>query len=454
MKYIVCISHSFDKAKEMYTIPLKRKFETSEFLACDFPDVRPATKWTEDELEFTNGVKVIAKGRGQSIRGTKHLAQRPNIILIDDLEDEEAINTSEQRQKTQNWFDYDVEPALARDMERKFFAIAAPRGFGKSTTFFRRLIWAILNPEKEPFNFVAFIGTVLHDDSMLNKLIKQKEDKYKHWEVFKFQALTDERSIWPQKQSTQELIQERQQDIYKFSREKQNDPIPIGVGMFRKEYFKTWDKLPENMHYFITVDLACTDKTYSDYTVIMVTALDSNNNLYVIEYTRQRYVDPDTIIKEILRLADKYPTKRIGIEKTNFQRFLIVNFQKAMRERDTNKRRYVVQELNPDRDKTRRIATLQPWFSNGYIFIRYTMADLQEELLMFPRATHDDVADALAYVVQPNFLVKPSKKAPPPKQYEGTMKQLIDRNKRFSKLRRMPENKMFSHTELYEYANR
>jgi len=454
-KLFVCISVSHDKAKELYTIPLKREFESNPALIKYFSDVRPSNKWTEDELEFTNGVKVVSKGRGQAIRGTKFISQRPNVILIDDLEDEEAVNTPEQRQITQNWFDFDVTDALSVE-NRHHIAIAAPRGGGKSTLFLLMITYLILFPQRVSTSLLAFIGTILHDDSMLNKLIAKKSeyaDKYSEWQALKFKALTDDKSIWQERMPLDQLLEEKRKDLYKFSREKQNEPIPIGAGMFKKDYFVTWETLPEVANYYLTVDLACTDKEYSDYTVIMVTCVDPTNTIYVVEYTRHRYADPDEILNEIFRLADKYPNvKSIGIEKTAFQRFLIVNFLKAQKLRPLGKKRYSVCELKADRDKTRRIAELQPWFSTKQILIRHTMVELQEELLMFPKATHDDVADCLAYVVQRGFLSAPDP-APVPKQnIEGTFFEARQAIKKFKKLRANKSNNRFGNEQLYKRA--
>lgn len=454
-KLFVCVSVSHDKAKELYTIPLKREFESNPALIKYFSDVRPSGKWTEDELEFTNGVKVVAKGRGQAIRGTKFISQRPNVILIDDLEDEESVNTQEQRQITQNWFDFDVSEALSVE-DRHHIAIAAPRGFGKSTIFLLVLCYLILFPQRVTQSLLAFIGTILHDDSMLNKLIAKKaeyKDKYGHWKDLKFKALVDGKSLWQERHPASQLEEEKRKDLYRFSREKQNEPIPIGAGMFKSDYFKTWETLPAQANYYLTVDLACTDKEYSDYTVIMVTCVDPTNTIYVVEYTRKRYVDPDDTINEIFRLADKYPNvKSIGIEGVSFQRFLIVNFLKAQKARPLSAKRYGICELKADRDKTRRISELQPWFATGQILIRHNMVDLQEELLMFPKASHDDVADALAYVIQRGFITAPDP-APEPKQdIEGTFFQAKEAIKKFNKLRSNKSNKRFSSEELYMRA--
>ena len=85
---------------------------------------------------------------------------------------------------------------------------------------------------------------------------------------------------------------------------------------------------------------------------------------------------------------------KFGVEKVGFQRFLIKNFVK---ERKKRKLHFPVEEIDAKGDKVSRIARLQPWFSSGDIHIRADMLDLKEELLDFPRARHDDLADSLSF---------------------------------------------------------
>ena len=51
-----------------------------------------------------NGVKVTALGAGQKIRGRRNKAMRPDIIVVDDIENDENTQSEDSRQKLFDWF--------------------------------------------------------------------------------------------------------------------------------------------------------------------------------------------------------------------------------------------------------------------------------------------------------------------------------------------------------------
>ena len=190
-----------------------------------------------------------------------------------------------------------------------------------------------------------------------------------------------------------------------------NNPVPYENAMFKSEYFDDYtdDDLPKDLVINITVDLACTEREYSDYTVILPVGIDPFGDLWVLPYHRARYADPDKIIGEILNMYIKYSDNprpgwkfgRLGVEKVAFQRFLIKGLDKERKARGLH---FPIEELEAKGDKVQRISQLQPWFSAGDIHIRNSMVELKEELLDFPKARHDDIADALSHTL--NFLSK------------------------------------------------
>ena len=61
-----------------------------------------------------------------------------------------------------------------------------------------------------------------------------------------------------------------------------------------------------------------------------------------------------------------------------------------------------------NRSKDERIRGLQPLYFNGKVFHRSSLINnryLEDELMRFPRAKHDDVVDALSYTL--DFFTKP-----------------------------------------------
>ncbi len=398
-KFAVYISNSFDKAVDLVR-PIKFELENNKKLIAVYGS-QVSQKWASGEFELSNGAKVLARGRGQNVRGLKHLHYRPDLVICDDIEDDEEVESKEQRKDTQEWLDKQV-----------------MKGVDNMT------------------GNVIVVGTVLHPDSLIANIATKKErpEKYKRFIPFVFKALDkNDRSIWEQKFPTEQLLRERQEDPYSFAQERMNEPIPIGSGMFKKEYFKYFtletdgihvaDKIIplSHCHLYLTMDLAASEKTHADYTVLLVSALSPDNDLYVLEYTRKRWQDPENAISEMYRLSEKYEFRRIGVETVASQKWFWPILQKSMRKRLNP---LSVEELIADKDKVRRISQLQPRFHNGMIFLRNTMTELEEELLLHPKPPNDDISDALAYVLQLMSIPIKQKTAPKGDVFEWWSKRI------------------------------
>lgn len=90
---------------------IRREIEKNTRLKAVFGDLR-GQPWTEDKLEFSNGVSITAMGKGQALRGSKDEIFRPDFVLADDIEDRESVRTPEGRDKIQSWFLGEVLPAM------------------------------------------------------------------------------------------------------------------------------------------------------------------------------------------------------------------------------------------------------------------------------------------------------------------------------------------------------
>ena len=67
-------------------------------------------KWTTSQITV-GGCTLVAKSRGQKIRGAKFGNERIGLIIGDDIEDVDDASTAEKRRKTRQWFFTEVLPA-------------------------------------------------------------------------------------------------------------------------------------------------------------------------------------------------------------------------------------------------------------------------------------------------------------------------------------------------------
>ena len=137
--FIVIVSNTFSKSA-MALDNIKMELKENEQLVQDYGIKLRKDAEGDSIFRLRSGqeIRVLCKGAEQigSIRGEKFGPYRPTLILVDDVEDDEMIKNPERRQELQDLFDEALVPALD-------FAL------GK----------------------VCAIGTILHDDSLMAKLV-------------------------------------------------------------------------------------------------------------------------------------------------------------------------------------------------------------------------------------------------------------------------------------------
>jgi hypothetical protein len=150
---------------------------------------------TQDlQVRFKDGKKfrIMAKGALQAMRGVKWEHKRPDLLIGDDLENDEMVMNDDRRAKFSDWF---------------------------------HKVWI---PIRSDDGIVRVVGTILHEDSLLNGVINSKS-----WHSALFKAHNSFNDfgniLWPEQWSEPKLRQERQLFIDAgtpegYSQEYLNDP--------------------------------------------------------------------------------------------------------------------------------------------------------------------------------------------------------------------------------------
>ena len=124
--------------------------------------------WSESEIVLANGIKMQALGARQSMRGVKHNDERPDLVMIDDLEDEEMVGTPEAILKNRRWFNGTLRPAL--------------------------------HPKK---GRIRMRGTPLHPQSLIEQLMVNKEWRARRYPICYIDADGEEQATWPSRFPTE-----------------------------------------------------------------------------------------------------------------------------------------------------------------------------------------------------------------------------------------------------------
>jgi predicted phage terminase large subunit-like protein len=172
----------------------------------------------------------------------------------------------------------------------------------------------------------------------------------------------------------------------------QNDLTGLLAGnVFQKRTFRYYDELPrDRLTVRMGVDLASSEKERADYTARVTTAEDSQGNLYVMSFYRDRREAGHASF-----IADgwqAYPDMAlVVVENQQFQSTLIQEVMAAYP-------RIPIEGKRSDIDKTMRARAVAAKYEAGKVFHHRSLegSDLETEMLGFPKG-HDDLVDALGF---------------------------------------------------------
>nr|DAK81336.1 MAG TPA: Large Terminase [Caudoviricetes sp.] len=369
---------------------IKAELEDNANLKMDFPHVCGASKnWKIGEFVSKNGVKLKAFGSGKRLRGVKFGVYRPDLVVLDDLENDTNVRSKDQRDKLEEWLDE-----------------------------------AVLNLGSVDGSLdVLYIGTILHADSVLARKLKLKfwnakkyqsvinfprrMDLWEQWSelyrniskdssdefYLRHKKQMDEGSqvLWPDALPILKLMQKRAENLKSFNKEQQNDPRNEAQ-IFTKEAMHFYRELPRCDYFVMYIDPAG-EKKKSDYTAITVLGVSkSEAKIYVAESIVEVMKSKKTI-KEILRLNGIYRPRMCAIESNGGQEF----FRQWIREKAFEVgAKLPLKGVNNTTAKGQRIEELEVPIDDGEIVFHQSQSLLIEQLCEYPEGKHDDAPDSLA----------------------------------------------------------
>lgn len=261
----------------------------------------------------------------------------------------------------------------------------------------------------EPTGQLIVIGTRWHDSDLYGWILDPGNGVHQSYETMIMQAydgniMTGDnfKALWGDKFSIEELRKRlREEGWSHFSAQYLNNPVPEEDAIFKRSWFSYYespDLQGKLLNKFLLIDPAISLSKEADYTAFMVVAQDQFGYIYILDIVRAK-LSPNDIINTIFLLRDRWNINDIGIEQVAFQKTLAYSMRDDER---FKKRPFHITELKPgDRSKDQRIKGLQPLYENGKILHNKLLANniyLEDELVRFPRSTHDDCIDALAYI--------------------------------------------------------
>lgn len=111
MSGMVLVTSTFDKAKVLLG-DLQAQFISNQRWLNDYGELAKMGDWQDGQFSTADGIGFWAFGRGQSPRGIRKGAKRPNYCVIDDIDDDELVQNEGRVDKALAWVLKSLYPAL------------------------------------------------------------------------------------------------------------------------------------------------------------------------------------------------------------------------------------------------------------------------------------------------------------------------------------------------------
>lgn len=406
--YVIILSDSSDQA-EGFLADIKTEMEENAEIREDFGNQQGQKVWKTSVILLKNGVKIEAIGSGKKIRGRRHKQYRPDLLVLDDIENDENVNTPEQRKKLENWF------------------------------------YKAVSKAGDTYTDIVYIGTLLHYDSLLAKVAanpeyiavkyqgvisfsnneadwdaweriytdlsnpNRQQDAREFFETNREEMLLGTEVLWEDKLSYYDLMIIRiSEGEASFNSEIQNNPVDPDNCTFMEEWLDFYDEekpdfsQPEFL-LFGANDPSLGKNKKSDTSAIIVVAINTRTGYMYVHIASIEKRKPDAIITDIIEKSRKLKIDfnksytKFGVETVQFQHF----FKDILAKESAAGGEYLpIEEINSLENKDIRIKSLQPYIKNGYIKFLRSQKTLVKQLLEYPMGRNDDGPDCLEMVVR------------------------------------------------------
>lgn len=328
----------------------------------------------KDEWRTSDGGIVYATGSDGTITGYGAGKMRPSFggaIIIDDPHKAGEANSQTMRQNVLSWFSTTMES----------------RGNNNDTP-------------------IIIIMQRLHEQDLSGWLLDGNNGE--QWDHLCIPAVTEDgESFWPKQLKIENLERLKQANSYIFAGQYMQTPSPAGGGIFKSEWIRHWDNLPEMEYRMVYADTAMKTGQENDFSVFQHWGKGIDGFIYMIDMIRGRWEAP-----QLLARAAAFWDKCLNQTKGTLRKMKVEDKASGtgliQQLRQAN---IPVEGIPRNRDKVTRGYDSAPQVEAGRVFLptrHECLADLMHELATFPNAAHDDTVDPFMDAVQDMLNAKPA----------------------------------------------
>ena len=409
-RYILIVSDTSEQAEGILK-GIRYELEDNAELKAAYGDLKGEV-WNDGRLETSNDICIEAIGTGKKVRGRKFKQYRPTLIIVDDPQNDEDIESPSSRQKQWDWFlkallpagDTDTNVVLIGTMMHKECIV----GYAEKLPRFRTIRFKSLL--KFPDNMALWStweSLYMNAPSSIHGgvIVRDSEAADRFYEENKAEMSEGAVVLWPEKEDLLALMKLRAEDRNAFNSEKQNDPFDPSKCEFPPDWIdenrdEIWyDRLPpkESISFIVgALDLAKGKETKKhDYTARITLYYDETENRAYVDCCLKK-LPVNLAIEELIEEHNSIGYNYFAVETNSFQELVADEIEKRVI--DDHLDLNIVPVVHST-NKSMRIARLGNWLKQGFFKFRrncpYTSI-MMDQIRAFPNPKeHDDGPDAL-----------------------------------------------------------
>ncbi len=373
INYMVIVGNNFDKAKILLS-DLQAEYEANPRLQHDFGEQLMRGSWEDGYFRTRSGFIAKALGMGQSPRGLRLQAKRPDFIVCDDLEDKDIVRNPARQDQVVEWIEQDLLPTMDGNRRR------------------------YLHPNNN------------YAPRTIQEQLRLRHPDWKLDQVDAYDPVTYQ-PAWPEKYGSPTpsggqggYYRNLEKEIGVLAAKAEFNNLPHITGKIFTQDQIQWDKPPNLNHFKIIAghwDVAYAGTSTADYNAVRIWGLKDKDFWYIDGFVRQ------CKMRAALEWIAQY---QIGLPQSatihwRFEsQFWNGEVERTIKDVETafNIHLNIVKVDTPKTKKYDRILTLQPYYQNRRIWYNIsrkahtdTIIGLQQLYGIEPNyKTNDDAPDA------------------------------------------------------------
>jgi len=365
-KFIILNSYTKTMAKDKLKL-LKDEFETNEVIRFLFGDpIYDKEYWKAEDISVFGRCRVKALSTMENPRGMLDRGTRPDLVISDDILDDHNVRSEEQRDKALEWYKRALSKAIRTD------------------------------------GVQIIINSPLHRDDIISTVFSNEKNYFTSWDKRKVDAMVNGKSVCEAWKTTEQLLQEKEDDPAVFMQERMNTPSNVGKGIIKFEHLRFYDDLFDTSikSVYIHADTTHTAKTTSDFFACGILGqCEKTNKIYLIDFIIDR-IDVDEQINYMIGLFERY-SQDYTVEKMTFDEKSNQGFEMHCKKEALRRNIFLpLEPLGFPRDKVTHFTPHIPKFKSNSVFfpIKHEYKKrLIDQLTSFPdKSINDDAVDMLS----------------------------------------------------------